>query len=1171
MTTSQQSRLGDAPEEGIKAPVVTVSTGNQALFGIGQTIASVVIADQDRVALAAQTDPTENGIWVARGGKSWVRATDMNNGEDVADGQLITDSNTQAVYSITSSVIPWFPGTDIITFGLLLSPVGFFWGAITGTVSNQADLQAELDAKSAVVHTHTESDITDLGNYSLIGHTHVEADITDLQKYTLVGHTHVEADITDLQAYLTDAPVNSELYARSNGIWQVFTTAAGTIGEILLWAHEDVPQNFLECDGQSVNAVTFAKLFAIIGYQYGGSGADFNLPDLRGEFVRGYDHGAAIDPDRAARTDRGDGTTGDEIGTKQAEGFKSHTHQQQRFTGGPIVAGVANNTVFTTNPTTGAGLPNVISTGGNETRPRNVQMMYMIRYDGGGSGTLPPQVQVQDNGVTITPAVELLNFINFNLESLVANQVDIGFGASQNNATYCPNYSFTFIDTVNWRIAGANAANLFSVGRRLRFVDGASNYFGTISTVAFVAGNTNMLMTMEGGDVLTNTITEVCLVNGGVSWSPISGDPFGGDSINGIDTGTIGSIEYWVAVGDGGKLFVSIDGGLSWASRVSHIALNLNDVAYNPDDESFLVVGDGAVLIHSVDTTTWTLDITSLKALPEYTSGNADVHSVAYDIAGRAWRCIWELSSTTAGSAYSFDDAVTWASTPNFGNPSLVGLAKMENHLLTGGLASNGTIYGNGQDTYTFGAAPDESGTPVVNLSSEANATALLSFIDPVSGTTVKIWNAHADGKIFNSTVDMDDVTFGVSVVHAFAYSATHDRFVAVADDGKIGYLDRDDAPTFDSWTLVDNGANPLADFTDVAWNEVNGIFCAVNNQGQILRSSNGLGINVPVVPFTGWTAIAADPFSGGNIDHIATGVIAGVQWWVIAGSTLIYTSTDAGITWTARTSGVTGAITALQYDSSNENFVVGCANGDFSITTNGTTWVADTTTVQAIPALLGSGAINGLIWSPSAGLWAAFIEYNLASTAMFDVTFNMVTWTISDITTTGAGQGMNNTCVYDTGAAGRTIYTGLATLYEYYADPTDTSPNSLNNMNTPITAGLGKAGTLTFPQDLFMGDSDGDIELMSLTTVRAVNDGAMNGPVNAFAYTSVSDRMVAVGDAGEIKTQAGIDLDTVGTWVDVVTPFGGNINDVDYNASDDTFICVCSDGVIARSVDGIS
>jgi len=49
-------------------------------------------------------------------------------------------------------------------------------------------------------HSHTESDITDLGNYSEVGHSHTESDITDLGDYSEVGHTHDYGDLTEKPA-----------------------------------------------------------------------------------------------------------------------------------------------------------------------------------------------------------------------------------------------------------------------------------------------------------------------------------------------------------------------------------------------------------------------------------------------------------------------------------------------------------------------------------------------------------------------------------------------------------------------------------------------------------------------------------------------------------------------------------------------------------------------------------------------------------------------------------------------------------------------------------------------------------------------------------------------------------------------------------------------------------
>jgi len=66
-----------------------------------------------------------------------------------------------------------------------------------------------IDGKADLVHTHTESDITDLKDYSEVGHkhtksdvtdfthTHTESDITDLGDYSIVGHTHTKSEVTD--------------------------------------------------------------------------------------------------------------------------------------------------------------------------------------------------------------------------------------------------------------------------------------------------------------------------------------------------------------------------------------------------------------------------------------------------------------------------------------------------------------------------------------------------------------------------------------------------------------------------------------------------------------------------------------------------------------------------------------------------------------------------------------------------------------------------------------------------------------------------------------------------------------------------------------------------------------------------------------------------------------
>ena len=92
---------------------------------------------------------------------------------------------------------------------------------------------------------------------------------------------------------------------------------------------------------------------------------NFLVPDLRGEFLRGFDNGQGNDPDAASRTG------GDAVGSSQGYEIQSHNHAiyTQNNYGYPNGSGG-----------TRAGSNNSGSTGGNETRPRNKYVQYCIKY-----------------------------------------------------------------------------------------------------------------------------------------------------------------------------------------------------------------------------------------------------------------------------------------------------------------------------------------------------------------------------------------------------------------------------------------------------------------------------------------------------------------------------------------------------------------------------------------------------------------------------------------------------------------------------------------------------------------------------------------------------------------------------------------------------------------------
>ena len=107
--------------------------------------------------------------------------------------------------------------------------------------------------------------------------------------------------------------------------------------------------------------------------RYGGSGQNFNVPDLRGEFIRGYDDNKGVDSGRGFATSQGDQ-------------FQTHTHDipihavgNLDWSGGINDRPAADDASFIRNVEGGA--PNATNGGfnGAETRPRNINFLPIIK------------------------------------------------------------------------------------------------------------------------------------------------------------------------------------------------------------------------------------------------------------------------------------------------------------------------------------------------------------------------------------------------------------------------------------------------------------------------------------------------------------------------------------------------------------------------------------------------------------------------------------------------------------------------------------------------------------------------------------------------------------------------------------------------------------------------
>ena len=170
-------------------------------------------------------------------------------------------------------------------------------------------------------------------------------------------------------------------------------------GAVFCIAVASVPSGYLECNGQSVSRTTFAALFAVIGTQYGANNSStFKVPDLRGEFIRGFDNGRGVDSGRSIATSQSHQHPQHNHNVSASSSSSvtdpGHKHTMNFNLGNLISSGGAfgmkdSGTADRMNTaTTGISVATTTSisqsnrggtSNSSETRPRNVAMMYIIK------------------------------------------------------------------------------------------------------------------------------------------------------------------------------------------------------------------------------------------------------------------------------------------------------------------------------------------------------------------------------------------------------------------------------------------------------------------------------------------------------------------------------------------------------------------------------------------------------------------------------------------------------------------------------------------------------------------------------------------------------------------------------------------------------------------------
>lgn len=184
----------------------------------------------------------------------------------------------------------------------------------------------------------------------------------------------VAAEVT--QRLASETSINSQIAGLQTIPTATIMFTAGTV----------VPSGFLPVNGQTLSIALYPGLFAALGgtaMPYSHTDTTFNLPDLRGEFIRGWDNSRGVD---AGRT----------LGSAQVESFKQHGHlfDDIRWSevGGTYSYTDPQLGVIAVGPGAGSRSGSdsdngvfflqhgTYNAGGSETRPRNIALQAIIKF-----------------------------------------------------------------------------------------------------------------------------------------------------------------------------------------------------------------------------------------------------------------------------------------------------------------------------------------------------------------------------------------------------------------------------------------------------------------------------------------------------------------------------------------------------------------------------------------------------------------------------------------------------------------------------------------------------------------------------------------------------------------------------------------------------------------------
>jgi len=301
-----------------------------------------------------------------------------------ANGQLWVDTSNNPpelkIYNGASfSLVSFLPSSAVITNPSGSEPASPVLGQLWLDTSQTPDELKVYDGAN-FVRVDPLGITQDAGDDRYLRITTASATYLPLAGGTLTGTLTLDAAPTaDLQA-ATKKYVDDEVASIPAA---TDLTPAGTI---IYTARATAPDGYLAANGDPVSRSTYATLYAALGgasspFGQGNGSTTFNLPDLRGEFIRGLDSGRGVDTDRTRGSSQNDATAlPNNAFTTSNPGNHSHG-----YNGGSLKSLQGDNAgnddyAGGGGTTSGAGShTHTIGGGDAETRPRNIALLACIK------------------------------------------------------------------------------------------------------------------------------------------------------------------------------------------------------------------------------------------------------------------------------------------------------------------------------------------------------------------------------------------------------------------------------------------------------------------------------------------------------------------------------------------------------------------------------------------------------------------------------------------------------------------------------------------------------------------------------------------------------------------------------------------------------------------------